>query len=503
MKTLDRYIVKTFLSSVLAVFVSLLMLRVVLDMFINMDEFASSGGGIGGTIYAIASYYGYQAFAYAMELGGIIIVLSAVFTIWRMNRTNELTAMLASGISLHRVIWPIVGLSILLGGVLIIDQEVIIPRIAAQLIRDRDATEEKDDDELFPVELLLDSNRTAWYAPQTDDEAGTLFMPRYVVRTRGQTLYPKAYGTVYSHGVARPASVEEYGAFGWLLTEATLDRAEPSLIYDVPPSTSRIHTVLAGQAIVDGVLAYVERVAPDKLPEDDFPSIEPIAARYEIRDASYDMELTAERLILPVKPDLDEDGTVVTPVTGDDATYILIKPRFSYFVTPPEDSNSTEGQRLLGVIVADRAVWTESESGGFDYWKLENGAIYYPTDLTISEMALQRSRQYFTYMSTRQLTALLNSGKAINPHQVQLTKNIRIADPVNNIVMLLLGLPFILSRERNLKASALLCVMMVGSFFAFIYICRFLMPEQPFWAAYMPILLFGPVAAVMLDAIKT
>ncbi len=497
MKTLDRYIVKTFLSSVLAVFVSLLMLRVVLDMFINMDEFASSGEGIGGAVYAIVSYYGYQVFAYTMELGGIIIVLSAVFTIWRMNRTNELTAMLASGISLHRVVWPIVGLSILLGGVLVFDQEVIIPRIASKLIGDRDMAGKRDEEDTFAIELLLDSNRTAWYSPRLDEEARTLFAPRYTVRTRGQTLYPKAYGTVYSHGVAVPAPAEEFGAFGWLMTDALLDRSEPSLIYDVPPTTSRVHTLLDGPAIVEGVLAYVARVAPDKLPEGDFPSIAPIAEAYDIRDASYDMYLTADRLILPVKPERDENGMVITPVSGDDATYILIKPRFTYSVDAPE------GRRLLGTILADRAVWTEPDEGSFAYWKLEGGAVYYPTDLTVEEMYLQRARQYYVYMSTGQLTELLNSGKAINPHQVQLTKNIRIADPVNNIVMLLLGLPFILSRERNLKASALLCVIMVGSFFAFIYVCRFLMPEQPFWAAYMPILLFGPVSAVMLDAIKT
>jgi lipopolysaccharide export LptBFGC system permease protein LptF len=494
MKTLDRYIVKTFLSSVLAVFISLLMLRVVLDMFINMDEFASSGEGVGGAIYAIVSYYGYQVFCYVMELGGIIIVLSAVFTIWRMNRTNELTAMLASGISLHRVVWPIVGLSILLGGVLLIDQEIIIPRIASKLIRDRDATEETDTEDRFAVELLLDSNRTVWYSPVLDQSEGTMLMPRYTVRTRGQTLNPKSYGAVFSHGVAVVAPAEEFGTFGWLMTEASLHRAEPSLIYEVEPNTSRIHTRLDGERIVELVLEYVARVAPDRLPEEGFPSIEPLSPQFGLHDDSYDMDLTADQLILPVIPEPGPDG-IVPRVTGDDATYVLVEPRFSYYVDAPD------GRRLLGVIVADRAVWTESDV--FNYWRLENGAIYYPTDLDPEGMALQRARQYYRYMSTRQLGQLLDSGKAINPHRVQLTKNIRIADPVNNIVMLLLGLPFILSRERNLKASALLCVMMVGAFFAFIYICRFLMPEQPFWAAYMPILLFGPVAAVMLDAIKT
>ena len=68
--------------------------------------------------------------------------------------------------------------------------------------------------------------------------------------------------------------------------------------------------------------------------------------------------------------------------------------------------------------------------------------------------------------------------------------------------MLLLGLPFILSRERNVKASASLCVLMVGSYFAFVYVCR-LVGLAPLLAAFLPVILFGTVAAFMLDAIKT
>ena len=68
--------------------------------------------------------------------------------------------------------------------------------------------------------------------------------------------------------------------------------------------------------------------------------------------------------------------------------------------------------------------------------------------------------------------------------------------------MLLLGLPFILSRQRNIKASAGLCVLIVGMFYVFIYICRYMgLPD--FWAAFLPLLLFGPISVLMLDSVKT
>jgi len=83
-----------------------------------------------------------------------------------------------------------------------------------------------------------------------------------------------------------------------------------------------------------------------------------------------------------------------------------------------------------------------------------------------------------------------------------MTKYIRFAEPLNNLIMLLLGLPFILSRQRNIKASAGLCVLMVGVFYIFIYAARYMgLPD--FWGAFLPVLIFGPTSVLMLDSIKT
>ena len=83
-----------------------------------------------------------------------------------------------------------------------------------------------------------------------------------------------------------------------------------------------------------------------------------------------------------------------------------------------------------------------------------------------------------------------------------LVKHMRFTDPINNLIMLLLGVPFVLSRERNIKVSIAMCVLIVGVFFMFIYTCRF-MELTPTLGAWLPILVFGPVAIVMVDWIKT
>src|ERR1035437_9280475 len=108
MRTLDRYIIRSFLYTALLFFIIIISLRVVIDLNFNLDEFLKGNASGADKFHNIASYYLYQIPAYVIELGGILIVASAAFTLARMNHSNELTAILASGVSLRRVILPIV-----------------------------------------------------------------------------------------------------------------------------------------------------------------------------------------------------------------------------------------------------------------------------------------------------------------------------------------------------------------------------------------------------------
>ncbi len=100
--------------------------------------------------------------------------------------------------------------------------------------------------------------------------------------------------------------------------------------------------------------------------------------------------------------------------------------------------------------------------------------MFHPTDLTPNELVLRRSSGWVQYMSISKLTQLLRLDRGGNRDAAELNRHIRITEPINNIVMLLLGLPFILSRERNIKASVTLCVLMCVMFYTFIYICRYM-----------------------------
>ena len=135
---LDRYILRALLINygiALAVMVSL---YVVLDLFVNMDEFTEQGYALPTVIRNIVDYYAPNLLLYFAQLSGVITLFACLASLARMRKFNELTAVLASGVSLHRVAAPIITFGLVSTALLVIDSEWLIPAVAHRLARDRD-----------------------------------------------------------------------------------------------------------------------------------------------------------------------------------------------------------------------------------------------------------------------------------------------------------------------------------------------------------------------------
>lgn len=149
MRTLDRYLLRSLLLNyVLSLFV-LISLYVVLDLFLNFDEFTESGKRAHQVIREIADYYFFNVPMYFAQLSGVITLFAACLTLARMQRANELTAVLASGTSLYRLAAPIVVAGLVMNGLVVANNELLVPRVAAKLARNRDDVEGKRVDELW------------------------------------------------------------------------------------------------------------------------------------------------------------------------------------------------------------------------------------------------------------------------------------------------------------------------------------------------------------------
>jgi len=494
MRTLDRYVVRSFLTSAVLLLIVALGFRIVADLLFNMDEFVENNTDLGELLEHITTYYGYQSLMYFVELGGVIIVISAGFTLARMNHTNELTAMLASGVSLHRVILPMVVSAMCLGGLVILDREVLIPPNAMRLVIGRDEQREMGE---FPVSLMPDANKTIWWSPLYRPTTGEMKAP--VLSLRDAKL--RGLATAASEGVARRVAFAGYRErflgpdnrpvrprtlAGWDITAATLSRSiNAGALWPRTPDTNRIYTHLGPEALLASAKKLAAKFGIAVPPDEKIPSVSGIPPA---RDETYDMIITTR-----CGPETDE--LVLDPyVPGRPRGGRLNRPMFLF------KSSLAEGERLLGIFHADAATWVPDGAGAAGYWALENGRFFHPTELDGNDLVLRQSSRHLDLLSTAQLTEVIDH--VSDRDAAVLAKHIRFADPINNLVLLLVGLPFILSRERNIKASAGLSVLMVGSYFAFVHVCR-LIDLPPMLAAFLPIMLFGTIAAVMLDSVKT
>lgn len=141
LRTVDRYLLRAFLwNYALSLFV-MISLYVTLDLFLNFDEFTENGYPIGHVLLNVIDFYGYNIPLYFAQLSGPITLFAAAMTLARMHRANEMTAMLASGMSMYRIAAPVLAAGLLMNVLWVADQEALIPRIAPKLSRFRDDVE--------------------------------------------------------------------------------------------------------------------------------------------------------------------------------------------------------------------------------------------------------------------------------------------------------------------------------------------------------------------------
>ncbi len=135
MTTLDRYVLRSLVVNYLISLTIMISLYMVLDLFFNIDEFTESSDPAWMVLTNIASYYSAHFFLYFSQLSGVITLFACLSALARMRRANELTAILASGVSLYRLAVPVVAFGLATSLLWYLDTEVAIPRVANHLAR--------------------------------------------------------------------------------------------------------------------------------------------------------------------------------------------------------------------------------------------------------------------------------------------------------------------------------------------------------------------------------
>jgi lipopolysaccharide export system permease protein len=136
MKIIDRYMLRQFIHVFVICFLSLTGLYLVLDAFSNLDNFLRYAEQKGSLLSVMGEFYFYRAIGFFERLSGVISMIAAMFTVTWIQRHNEMTALMAAGVSRVRVVRPVIIACVVLALLTAAGREVVIPRLRQQLSRD-------------------------------------------------------------------------------------------------------------------------------------------------------------------------------------------------------------------------------------------------------------------------------------------------------------------------------------------------------------------------------
>jgi lipopolysaccharide export system permease protein len=189
---IDRHILARFFANFVVLFLLLFIFAAAIDVILNLDRFvdasrdelAADAGPIRTTVKSVQLMLNFEAprvFQFYAYLHGLVAVGAMGFTLAQMHRHRELVAVMASGVSLHRVAMPFIVAVFILSLVQIVNQEAVLPQVAPLLLRDHRQIGKSGVNE-FEVRFTSDSKGTLLQSPSFDPKTSTLSWPTFLER---------------------------------------------------------------------------------------------------------------------------------------------------------------------------------------------------------------------------------------------------------------------------------------------------------------------------------
>lgn len=129
MKIISRFILFYYLRILGLTCAAFIGIYLLVDFFEKVDKFIDSGVGLGDYL----GFIGHSIPFIFVQILPLAILTSMVLTLGGLGRSNEMTALRACGISLWRIIRPLIVLILLLSGLLLVLGEYLVPWNTRQL----------------------------------------------------------------------------------------------------------------------------------------------------------------------------------------------------------------------------------------------------------------------------------------------------------------------------------------------------------------------------------
>src|SRR5436309_1860546 len=109
MRILDRYVIRNFLQVYFYCIAGFISIWLIFDVSDNISTFIDQHVGL----RLVVRYYATQIPQVLIILLPVSLLLSLLFSLGRMSRANEVVSMLTAGVSLPRVLMPLIGMGLL------------------------------------------------------------------------------------------------------------------------------------------------------------------------------------------------------------------------------------------------------------------------------------------------------------------------------------------------------------------------------------------------------
>ncbi|HZN34621.1 MAG TPA: LptF/LptG family permease [Pirellulaceae bacterium] len=369
MTIVDRYLLRLYVKVLVVCLLCLFGLFVVIDAFGNLDEFLAYGKRHSAGVFGVLlDYYWPRLLWFFDRTGAMLAMVSVAFVLTLIQRSNELTAIVAAGISPARVARPLLVASLIVAILGIVNREFGLPLVRESLAK----------------------NAQDWLG-----EESRKCTPRYDLRTdiliSGKSTYSK-------------------------------DRRIAAPLFRMPPELSQ----WGPQILADN--AYYQPESAGR------------PAGYLLRGVRQPLDLVQRKSVSP------------------HGLPVLYSPADTPWLKPDE------------CFVASVVTFEQLSVGGS--WR--------------------------QYLSSLELIAGIR-GQTIEPGaDVRLMIHARVVQPLLDLSLVLLGIPLVLSRgNRNIFLAAGIGGLLVGAMMILVLVCHAIGSNyllDATLAAWLPLLIFGPVA---------
>lgn len=161
---LDRQMIWNYLKAYVFCLISLMGLFIVVDLFMNLDDFTSNRKDFASVVRFIGIYYGYKSFQIFNQLCESVILMAGMFTVAWMQRNNELLPLLSAGVSTRRVVAPVIVCASTMMALAVVNQECALPNIDVFMLENRqnaDGSKETEVKGIFDMNGILISGKSA------------------------------------------------------------------------------------------------------------------------------------------------------------------------------------------------------------------------------------------------------------------------------------------------------------------------------------------------------